>query len=39
MYGLVSVFPASLAEPLLLGPVMLAWIAAPLGLAAWRFNR
>jgi Cu-processing system permease protein len=39
MFGLVSVFPAALAEPLFLGPVMLAWIAAPLGLAAWRFNR
>jgi Cu-processing system permease protein len=39
MYGLVSVFPAPLAQPLVLGPVMLAWIAAPLGLAAWRFNR
>ncbi|WP_028207464.1 ABC transporter permease [Paraburkholderia nodosa] len=39
MYGLVSVFPTGLAVPLFLGPVMLAWIAAPLGLAAWRFNR
>lgn len=39
MYGLVSVFPAALAQPLLLGSVMLAWIAAPLGLAAWRLNR
>jgi Cu-processing system permease protein len=39
MFGLVSVFPFALAEPLFLGPVMLAWIAAPLGLAAWRFNR
>jgi Cu-processing system permease protein len=39
MFGLVSVFPSVLAEPLFLGPVMLAWIAAPLGLAAWRFNR
>lgn len=39
MFGLVSVFPAALAQPLFLGLVMLAWIAAPLGLAAWRFNR
>lgn len=39
MFGAVSAFPAALASPLLLGPVMLAWIAAPLGLAAWRFNR
>lgn len=39
MYGLVSVFPPALADPFVLGPIMLAWIAAPLGLAAWRFNR
>ncbi|RQH03872.1 ABC transporter permease [Paraburkholderia dinghuensis] len=39
MYGLVSVFPPALAQPFVLGPVMLVWIAAPLGLAAWRFNR
>jgi len=39
MFGLVSVFPAALAQPVFLGLVMLAWIAAPLGLAAWRFNR
>ncbi|MGG1943761.1 ABC transporter permease subunit [Trinickia sp. NRRL B-1857] len=39
MYGLVSVFPAALAEPMVLGLAMLAWIVAPLGLAAWRFDR
>lgn len=39
MFGAVSAFPAALASPLFLGPVMLAWIVAPLGLAAWRFNR
>lgn len=39
MFGLLSVFPAQFAEPLFLGPVMLAWIVAPLGFAAWRFNR
>lgn len=39
MYGLVSVFPAALAEPMVLGSAMLAWIVAPLGLAAWRFDR
>lgn len=39
MYGLVSVFPAALARPFVLGVAMLAWIAAPLGVAAWRFNR
>ncbi len=39
MYGLVSVFPQVLAQPLYLGVVMFVWIAAPLGLAAWRFDR
>jgi Cu-processing system permease protein len=39
MYGLVSVFPAALAQPMVLGLAMLAWIVAPLGLAAWRFDR
>lgn len=39
MFGLVSVFPPALAQPLYLGFVMLAWIVAPLGLAAWRFQK
>ena len=39
MYGLTTVFPAKLASPALLGAVMLAWIALPLGLASWRFRR
>lgn len=39
LYGLATVFPRTLAEPWLLGLVMLAWIAAPLGIAAWRFRR
>lgn len=39
LYGLTSVFPPKLANPLLLGAVMLAWIALPLGLASWRFRR
>jgi Cu-processing system permease protein len=39
LYGLATVFPEQLAHPVLLGAVMLAWIVAPLGLAAWRFHR
>ncbi len=39
LYGLATVFPPALAEPWLLGGVMLAWIIAPLGLATWRFHR
>ena len=39
LFGLINVFPSALAEPLVLGAAMLAWIAAPLALAAWRFNR
>jgi Cu-processing system permease protein len=39
LYGLATVFPEQLANPLLLGAVMLGWIVVPLGLAAWRFRR
>ncbi len=39
MYGLVTVFPPMLAEPWLLGMVMVAWIVAPLGIATWRFRQ
>lgn len=39
LYGLATVFPARLAQPALLGGVMLAWIAAPLAIAAWRFRQ
>ncbi|AKU12088.1 putative ABC-2 type transport system permease protein [Azoarcus sp. CIB] len=39
LYGLATVFPRALAEPWLLGLVMAAWIAAPLGVAAWRFRK
>lgn len=39
MYGLTTVFPPQLAHPLLLGSVMLAWIGAPLAIAAWRFRK
>ncbi|HJV27794.1 MAG TPA: ABC transporter permease subunit [Aromatoleum sp.] len=39
LYGLATVFPRALAEPWLLGLVMAGWIAAPLGVAAWRFRK
>lgn len=39
LHGLATTFPDALASPWLLGSVMLAWIAAPLTLAAWRFRR
>ncbi|HEY9397865.1 MAG TPA: ABC transporter permease subunit [Burkholderiales bacterium] len=39
LYGLTTVFPAQLANPVLLGTVMLAWIVAPLALASWRFRK
>ena len=39
LYGLSTVFPRGLTEPWFLGLVMLAWIAAPLGIAAWRFRK
>jgi Cu-processing system permease protein len=39
LYGLATVFPAALAEPWLLGLVMLGWIAAPLAIATWRFRK
>lgn len=38
LYGLASVLPESIARGWMLALVMLAWIAAPLGLAAWRFR-
>lgn len=39
MYGLATVFPATLANPWLLGLVMFAWIVAPLAIANWRFRK
>ncbi|MBR0568178.1 ABC transporter permease [Azoarcus sp. L1K30] len=39
LYGLATVFPPNLAHPALLGAVMFAWIALPLGIAAWRFRK
>ncbi|HWI80464.1 ABC transporter permease [Ramlibacter sp.] len=38
LYGLSSIVPAALAKPWLMGLVMLGWIAAPLGIASWRFR-
>lgn len=39
LYGLTTVFPQQLASPGVLGSVMLAWIALPLALAAWKFRQ
>lgn len=39
LYGMATVFPEQLAHPVLLGGIMLLWIAAPLALALWRFKR
>ena len=38
LYGLATVFPPALAEPWILGPVAVLWIAVPLGVATWRFK-
>lgn len=38
LYGLGSIVPPALASPWLLGAAMLAWIAAPLAVATWRFR-
>lgn len=38
MYGLATATPGLVTSPLLLAGVMLAWIAAPLALSAWRFR-
>jgi Cu-processing system permease protein len=39
VYGLTSIVPVALAKPWLMTLVMLAWIAAPLAVAQWRFRR
>ena len=39
LYGLATVFPRALADPWLLGLVMLAWIVMPLAIATWRFRK
>lgn len=38
LYGLTSIVPSALAKPWLMALVMLGWIAAPLGIATWRFR-
>ena len=38
LYGLATVFPATLSNPWLLGGVMVLWIVGPLSFAAWRFK-
>ncbi|OIQ80720.1 ABC-2 family transporter protein [mine drainage metagenome] len=38
MYGMATVFPEQLSNPLLLGAIMLAWMVAPLSVALWRFK-
>ncbi len=38
LYGLSSVVPASLGNPITMGAVMLGWIVLPLALANWRFK-
>ncbi len=38
LYGLATVFPEALSDPKLLGAIMVLWIIAPLGVAAWRIE-
>ena len=38
LYGLATVFPPALANPWLLGGVMVFWMAAPLAVAYARFK-
>ena len=38
LYGLTSIVPPALANPWLLGGVMVGWIVVPLALAGWRFK-
>lgn len=38
LYGLASVMPESLGNPLTMGAVMVAWIVLPLLIANWRFK-
>ncbi|MDE2203554.1 MAG: ABC transporter permease [Burkholderiaceae bacterium] len=39
LYGLATVFPERMADPLVLGSLMAAWIVAPLAVAAWKFRK
>lgn len=38
LYGVTSIAPGALGDVRVLGAAMLAWIAAPLALASWRFK-
>lgn len=38
MYGLATVMPESLTNPMVLGAIMLGWIVVPFFLANWRFK-
>jgi Cu-processing system permease protein len=38
LYGLATIFPASLSSPWLLGLTMVVWIVMPLTIALWRFK-
>ena len=38
MYGLATVMPENLTNPLVLFCIMLAWIFVPFGIGCWRFN-
>lgn len=38
MYGLATVMPDTLTNPMVLGSIMLGWIVAPFLLANWRFK-
>jgi len=37
-YGLAAVVPRALANPLVQGSALVAWILVPLGIASWRFR-
>lgn len=39
LYGMATVFPGELANPWLLGGIMLIWIVVPLLVALWRFKQ
>jgi Cu-processing system permease protein len=38
MYGLATVMPDRLTDPMVLGGIMLGWIVLPLSIANWRFR-
>jgi Cu-processing system permease protein len=38
MYGLATVMPDRLTDPMVLGAIMLGWIVLPFSIANWRFR-